>query len=366
MIPFFDLKTYNAQFHERFHERFTDFLNSGWYVLGNGVKSFEEEFATYCSVGHCIGVANGLDALRLILEGYKTLGKLSEGDEIIVPANTYIATILGIIQAGLKPVLVEPDTETYNITVDAISRAITWKTKGVMVVHLYGLLTEMEAINALAKEKGLLVMEDAAQAHGALNTKGEKAGSLSNAAGFSFYPTKNLGALGDAGAITTNDSDLAEIVLKLRNYGTSQKYVSDHIGWNSRLDEIQAVFLSEKLKELDKHNRKRIEIASRYSIEIKNPKIQTSELRSDGRHVYHQYVVRTKFREALQEHLRKNEIGFIVHYPIPPHKQEALADYQHLNFPITEGIHEEVLSIPMNPGLSDQQVKVIIETMNSF
>lgn len=366
MIPFFDLKAYNAQFHKEITEKFTDFLNSGWYVLGNGVKSFEEEFATYCGVNYCIGVANGLDALRLILEGYKALGKLSEGDEIIVPANTYIATILGILQAGLKPVLVDPDIKTCNITADVISRAITWKTKGVMVVHLYGLLTDMEPINALAKEKGLLVMEDAAQAHGALNTKNEKAGSLSDAAGFSFYPTKNLGALGDAGAVTTNDADLAQIVLKLRNYGTSQKYVSDHIGWNSRLDEIQAIFLSEKLKQLDKHNRKRIEIAATYSSEINNPKIQTSELRTNGSHVYHQYVIRTKFRKTLQKHLSENKIGFIIHYPIPPHKQEALADYQHLNFPITERIHEEVLSIPMNPGLSDQQVNIIIETINAF
>lgn len=366
MIPFFDLKKYNSQFHEEFSSKFDDFLNSGWYVLGDGVNKFESEFATYCGTKHCIGVANGLDALRLILEGYKELGVFAEGDEIIVPANTYIATILAILQANLKPVLVEPEERTYNLDPSKIEAAITWKTKGIMVVHLYGRLADMNAINAIAKEQNLIVIEDAAQAHGAQNEEGKKVGNLSDAAGFSFYPTKNLGALGDAGAVTTNNNELAEIIKKLRNYGFSRKYVSDIVGLNSRLDELQAIFLSVKLGALDEHNARRRNLVAIYDEHITSSLITKPEVLMDQSHVYHQYVIRSKNREQLKSYLENKGVGYLIHYPVAPHKQQALKDFSHLTLPITETIHNEVLSLPLNPSLTDNQAMEIVDIINAF
>lgn len=366
MIKFLDLHTLNARFETEFQEEFKKFLDAGYYVLGKNVKSFEKEYAAYCGTKHCIGVSNGLDALTLILEAYKILGKLQEGDEIIVPANTYIASILGITKAGLTPVLVEPNIETFNIEASEIEAAITWKTRAILVVHLYGQLTDMNDIQHIAKKQNLLVMEDAAQAHGAENTDGKRAGNLSDAAGFSFYPTKNLGALGEAGAVTTNDEALAEVISKLRNYGSSSKYVNQYKGVNNRLDEIQAAFLRVKLPHLDADNEARRQVALRYLNEIKNPFITLPTYQQDASHVFHQFVVRTSNRTALRAHLTANEIGTLIHYEIPPHKQEAYKEWNHLHFPITEKIHAECVSLPINPILKSKEVTHIISVLNNY
>lgn len=366
MIKFLDLHTLNARFEAEFQEEFKKFLDSGYYVLGNNVKAFEKEYAAYCGTKHCIGVSNGLDALTLILEAYKILGKLEEGDEVIVPANTYIASILGITKAGLKPVLVEPNIETFNIDASEIEAAITWKTRAILVVHLYGQLTDMSDIQRIAKKLNLLVMEDAAQAHGAKNTEGKSAGNLSDAAGFSFYPTKNLGALGEAGAVTTNDDELAEIVTKLRNYGSSSKYVNQYKGVNNRLDEIQAAFLRVKLPHLDADNEARRQVALRYLNEIKNPLIILPTYQNDASHVFHQFVIRTSDRAALRAYLTKNEIGTLIHYEIPPHKQEAYKEWSHLHFPITEKIHDECVSLPISPILEMDEVTKVISVLNNY
>lgn len=366
MIKFLDLKAYNAQFHAEFEASFSKLLDSGWYILGEEVRRFETNFAAYCGTTYCIGTANGLDALTLILKGYIELGQLSKGDEVIVPANTYIASILSIIHAGLMPVLVEPDDEAFNIDPTRIKEAISWKTKAIMVVHLYGQLAQMDEVKAIAKEQDLLVIEDAAQAHGARTKDGIKAGNLSDAAAFSFYPSKNLGALGDAGCITTNNKELAEMVAKMRNYGAASKYVNELIGVNSRLDEIQAMFLNIKLKRLDEDNATRQEIAKRYSEGIINEKIRLPQCDFTGEHVFHQYVIRVDDRESFTSFLEKHEIGYLIHYPIAPHKQMALAMYNHLNFPITETIHRTVVSLPLNPILTKSEVSKIIDCLNTY
>jgi len=366
MIKFLDLHTLNARFEAEFQAAFTKFLHSGYYVLGTNVMQFETAFANYCGTQHCVGVSNGLDALTLILEAYKILGKLQDGDEVIVPANTYIASILGITKAGLKPVLVEPDLETYNIDFTKIEAAITPNTKAILVVHLYGQLVEMSHINAIAKKHKLLVMEDAAQAHGAENIAGKKAGNLSDAAGFSFYPTKNLGALGEAGAVTTNDSELAEVVRKLRNYGTSSKYVNKYKGVNNRLDEIQAAFLNVKLPHLDADNTARRQIATRYVNEIQNPLLILPNHSQDASHVFHQFVIRTENRAELRAYLQENEIGTLIHYEIPPHKQEAYKEWNQLHFPVTEKIHAECVSLPISPILTEAEVTHIIAVLNTY
>src|SRR5690606_39224624 len=282
MIPFLDLRAINKRFETQFQNRFKQFLDSGYYILGSQVKEFEETFANYCGVKHCIGVGNGLDALRLILEGYKILGELKSGDEVLVASNTYIATIIAIKQAGMVPVLVESDASNYNFDIPSLRKSISEKTKAIMPVHLYGQLAPIEEILKIAKEHNLLVIEDAAQAHGARNVEGKFAGNLGDAAGFSFYPSKNLGALGDGGAITTNDDELAEVVKKLRNYGSSSKYVNEVLGINSRLDEVQAAFLNCKLPALDVDNNRRREIAKIYISEIKNKKIKLPEWDGSG------------------------------------------------------------------------------------
>jgi len=365
MIKFLDLYKINFPYENELQQKFQDFLKSGHYILGDNVKQFETEFASYCNTKHCIGVANGLDALFLIFRAYKEIGKLKNGDEIIVPANTYIASIIAVLQNNLIPVLVEPDIKTYNIDPHEIEKHITKKTKGILAVHLYGQLANMRKINKIAKKHSLLVIEDAAQAHGAFDGE-KKAGNLSNACGFSFYPGKNLGALADAGAITTNNKKLAKIVFSLRNYGSSEKYKNDFIGINSRLDEVQAGFLSIRLRNLDKQNQRRREVAKKYVSEILNPKIILPFYDNSKNHVFHLFVIRAENRNDLQQYLLKKGIETLIHYPIAPHKQKAMQQFSHLSLPITEKIHKEVLSIPLNPVLTNQEITYIIECLNNF
>lgn len=366
MIPFLDLKKINKAFESEFQNSFQVFMESGHYILGNQVKVFEANFARYCGAQYCIGVGNGLDALRLILEGYKILGKLKDGDEVLVASNTYIATILAIKQAGLKAVLVEADVQNYNFDLPSLKSLISEKTKAIMPVHLYGEISPMEDILKISKAQNLLVIEDAAQAHGAKYKDGRRAGNLGDAAGFSFYPSKNLGALGDGGAITTNDGALAEVVEKLRNYGTSTKYVNEFIGFNSRLDELQAAFLNIKLPSLDTDNERRRAIAKRYIAENKNEKIRLPKYDGTENHVFHLFVVRVENRFDFIDFLNRNGIGSLVHYPIPPHKQKALSEFAGLSFPVTEKIHNEVISLPMSPVLSDEEANRVISVLNNY
>jgi dTDP-4-amino-4,6-dideoxygalactose transaminase len=305
-----------------------------------------------------------MDALVLILKGYIELGKLQKGDEVLVPANTYIATILAIIQADLVPILVEPRLETYNLNPDLISSKITHKSKAILVVHLYGQLAEIEAINSLAEQHNLLVIEDAAQAHGAFKNQKSKIKNQKSSIAYSFYPGKNIGALGDAGAITTNDDALAKVIHSIRNYGSEKKYHNEYRGMNSRLDELQAAFLNVKLPYLDTDNNKRILIAKRYLSEIKNDKIILPN--SNLSHVFHLFVIRTDNRDALQEYLLQNGIETMIHYPIPPHKQKAFSEWNNQSFPITEKIHKEVLSLPISPIMTIDEVDFVIATLNKY
>ena len=366
MIPFLDLHSINHRFEAKFQEVFKQFLDSGYYVLGKNVTAFESEFAHYCGTKYCVGVASGLDALRLIIEAYKIMGTLEDGDEVLVASNTYIATIIGIKQAGLVPVLVEAESKTFNFNMMALKEAISSKTKAIMPVHLYGQLAPMKEINSLAKANNLLVIEDAAQGHGAQNEDRGRAGNLGDAAGFSFYPTKNLGALGDGGAVTTNNEELASVIRVLRNYGQAKKYVCEYIGVNSRLDEIQAAFLRCKLPSLDEDNKRRSVIAGRYLSEIKNSKIVLPTWDGGKDHVFHLFVVLVKERDNFIAYLKNNEIGTLVHYPVAPHKQKALSEYHHLEFPVTEKIHNEIVSIPISPVLRETQVSRIISVLNSY
>ena len=366
MIKFLDLKKINQPFEATFQEKIKTFFDKSWYILGDEVKAFETSFASYCGTKHCIGVGNGLDALTLIFKGYIQLGKLQKGDEVIVAANTYIASILAILEADLIPVLVEPKIETYNINPALIEEKWTAKTKAILAVHLYGQLAEMDTINALAKKHNLLIIEDAAQAHGATTSENVKAGNLGNAAGFSFYPGKNLGALGDAGAITTNDDQLAKVLFSLRNYGSETKYYNDYIGVNSRLDEIQAAFLNLKLPHLDQENIKRRTIAKRYLSEIKNDKITLPHWDFSDNHVFHLFVIRIKQRATLQKYLLENGIETLIHYPVAPHKQKALKTWNNLSFPITEKIHDEILSLPISSVMTQDEVGVVIQKLNSW
>jgi dTDP-4-amino-4,6-dideoxygalactose transaminase len=345
-------------------------LDKGWFILGDEVKTFERDFAHYCGTKYCIGVGNGLDAMVLIFKAYIELGRLQKGDEVIVPANTYIASILAVLQADLIPVLVEPKLETYNLNPDLIADKITSKIKAILAVHLYGQLAEMDKINAIAKQHNLLVIEDSAQAHGATsniqNPANIKAGNLSNAAAFSFYPGKNLGSLGDAGAITTNDDALAKVLFALRNYGSEQKYYNEFIGVNSRLDELQAAFLTVKLPYLDKENEARKNIVKRYLTEIKNEKITLPYWDGTNNHVFHLFVIRTENRQALQDYLKQNNIETLIHYPVPPHQQKAFAKYNSLLFPITKKIHREVLSLPLSPVITEEEVSCVIQILNQY
>lgn len=363
MIPFLDLKKINLQYKEEIEVAIARVLESGWYILGNEVASFEEEFAQYCGVKHCIGVANGLDALTLIIRAYG----FGPGDEIIVPANTYIASILAISANGATPVLVEPDISTYNINPSLIEEKITERTKAILVVHLYGQSANMDPILEIAKKYNLKVIEDAAQAHGAVYGD-KRAGSLGDAAGFSFYPSKNLGALGDGGAITTNDDELAEKLRALRNYGSHEKYKNLFKGVNSRLDEMQAAILRVKLKYLDKDNEKRRQIAEYYLNHIKNEKVILPIIESGNRlsHVWHLFVVRVENRERFQKYLKENGIQTIIHYPIPPHKQKAYEEWKHCSFSISEEIHKTVISLPISPVLALEHAKKIVKVVNKY
>ncbi|WP_396209299.1 DegT/DnrJ/EryC1/StrS family aminotransferase [Flavobacterium sp.] len=365
MITFLNLYKINQPFETAFHEKMKQFFEAGWYVLGKEVSAFEAGFASYCGAKYCIGVGNGLDALVLIFKGYIELGKLQKGDEVLVPANTYIASILAVLQADLVPVLIEPKLETYTIDPHAIEAKITTKTKAILPVHLYGQLCEMTTINEIAKRHHLLIIEDAAQAHGATRNN-TKAGSFGNAAGFSFYPGKNLGALGDAGAITTNDAALAEVLFSLRNYGSKVKYENERLGVNSRLDELQAAFLNLKLPHLEAENEFRRRLAKRYLLEINNEKIILPQWDGTDNHVFHLFVVRTQNRLALQDYLKNQGIETMIHYPIPPHKQKALFNWNNLSFPITAKIHDEVLSIPLNSSLTNDEIDQIIQKLNQY
>jgi dTDP-4-amino-4,6-dideoxygalactose transaminase len=365
MIKFLDLKKINDPYESDFLEKLKLVLEKGWYILGNEVTVFESSFANYCGTKHCVGVGNGFDALVLIFKAYIQLGKLQKGDEVIVPANTYIASILAISEADLIPVLVEPKLETYNIDPDLISGKITSKTRAILAVHLYGQLAEMDIINEIAKKNDLLVIDDAAQAHGAISDFG-KSGNLSNAAAFSFYPGKNLGALGDGGAVTTNDSELAKTIQSLRNYGSEAKYKNEYIGVNSRLDELQAAFLNVKLPHLDTDNNVRRSIAQRYLLEIKNDKIILPFWDFSNNHVFHLFVIRTSNREHLQQYLLENGIQTMIHYPIPAHKQKAFSEWNDLSFSITEEIHNGILSLPMSPVMTGEEVDFIISILNRY
>lgn len=366
MIKFLDLQAINTRFEEEFNEVFKSFLDSGYYILGDEVKKFEGEFAQYCGVNHCIGLSNGLDAISLILEAYKVLGKLKVGDEIIVPANTYIATVLAVSNAGLKPIFVEPSLSTFNINVDEIETSISSKTKAILGVHLYGQLYSTIQLEKICRSHNLILIEDAAQAHGATCEDGRRTGNLSHAAAFSFYPTKNLGALGDAGAVTTNSHELAETIVKLRNYGRTSSYENALKGYNCRLDELQAAFLRIKLKYLDKDNEKRRTIAIKYSENIRSKKIILPEINNFDAHVFHLFVVRCSKRDDLKVHLLRNGIETSIHYPIPIHKQKAYSEIGNLSLPITEKIHEEVLSIPLHPMLKHEEIAAIIDALNTF
>ncbi len=364
MIKFLDLHKINKPYEELFSEKFKQFLSDGHYILGSEVKKFEMHFAQFCDSKYCIGVGNGLDALVLIFKGYITLGLLEKGDEVIVPANTYIASILAILEAGLTPILVEPNYQTFNIDANCIPEKITLKTKAILVVHLYGQLADVKAISAIAQKNRLLIIEDAAQAHGAKLDR--FAGNLGDAAAFSFYPAKNLGALGDGGAVTTSNSALAQIIEKLRNYGSEVKYENDYIGINSRLDEIQAAFLNVKLPQLHHDNASRRSIATVYITNIKNPKIHLPYYSGHDDHVFHQFVVRTENRNLLAHYLKDNQIETMIHYPIAPHKQKAFSQWNHLSYPNTEKIHAEVLSLPISPLLTADEIARIVDVVNQY
>ena len=402
-IPFLDLKQVNAPYMDALKDAATAVVESGWYIRGSYCERFEKDFAAYCGYAYGVGVGNGLDALTLMLRASIELGRLKPGDEILVPANTYIATVLAVNAAGLVPVLVEPDEKTFNIDPNRLADACTLKTRGILAVHLYGRLADLPAIWAFARARGLLVFEDAAQSHGAFldranlsslvspkgitSTTGQSpecriSRLSSNAVAYSFYPTKNLGALGDAGMVVTDDAELARVVRMLGNYGSEQKYVNRYRGVNSRLDEIQAAFLLAKLPHLDSWNARRREIAARYCSEVKNPLIRLPEIPADPmEHVWHVFTLRMpdrKTRDALQKHLESRGIGTLIFYPIPPHRQEAYAagpDGREFllpagrldgKFPIAENLADTVLSVPVSQVLTDDEVTEIIGALNEF
>ena len=361
MIEYENLAKLNKPFFEEYKKAFSETLESGWFILGKKVQTFEKEFAGYCETKHCIGLANGLDALILALRAFN----FEKGSEVIVPSNTYIATILSIIHNDLTPVLVEPDISTYNIDPKKIEEKISSKTRAIMVVHLYGKVCEMDSINAIAEKHDLKVIEDCAQAHGA-KYKNIKAGNWGHLGAFSFYPTKNLGALADAGAMTTNDDQLAETIKTLRNYGSKEKYYNEVVGYNSRLDEVQAAFLSVKLKYLDKINEHKQKLAGLYFKNLKSDFILPS-VHPDYFDVYHIFNIRHSKRDALKEYLLKNEIKTDIHYPVAPNKQKAMIGIlDNVSTPIADEIHQSTLSLPISYYHTEQDVLKVIETMNKF
>lgn len=363
-IPFLDLKAINLRDRNQFQAALDRVLDSGWLILGQEVSEFEKNFATYCESSHCIGVGNGLDALHLALKAWD----IGPGDEVLVPSNTYIATWLAVTYTGARPVPVEPVVDTFNIDPARIEAAITPRTKAIIAVHLYGQMADMPAISAIARQYDLKLLEDAAQSHGA-RWDGSAAGALSDAVAYSFYPGKNLGALGDGGAVTTNNPIYADRIKMLRNYGSRQKYMNELIGYNSRLDELQAAFLSAKLPQLDADNTRRGAIARRYEKGLADiSELVLPVVPSPANSVWHLYVVRTPRRDALQEFLRHRGIGTLIHYPIPPHLQQCYADlgYSEGSFPISEAMHREVLSLPIGPTITDASVDIVIDEIVKF
>ncbi|SFS19950.1 dTDP-4-amino-4,6-dideoxygalactose transaminase [Dyella sp. OK004] len=364
-VPFLSLKEVNARYADELKAAVGRVIDSGWYILGEEVAAFEREFAAYCGARHAVGVGNGLDALSLILRGYKELGVLREGDEVILPGNTFIASFLAVTENRLVPVPVEPDPSTFNIDPSRLEAAIGPRTRAIMAVHLYGQLADMPSLAAIARQHGLLLIEDAAQAHGAAIGE-RKAGVLGDAAGFSFFPTKNLGALGDGGAVVTDNAALAERVAALRNYGSEVKYHHPFQGVNSRLDEIQAAMLRVKLKYLDGEIARRREVAQRYREAIAHPDILLPGVTQEDQHVWHLFVVRSSRRDALQRHLQDCGVQSQVHYPVPPHRQPACTALQGCQLPLTEQLHREVLSLPMGPTLQADAVEQVIAACQSF
>lgn len=365
MVKFLDLQKVTAKYADEIHSAVTRVVDSGWYLQGSENEKFEKEYAQYIGSEHAIGCANGLDALILILRAYMEMGVLKPGNEVIVPANTFIASIMAISENNLVPVLVEPSMDTYQIDDTKIEAAITPQTKAILIVHLYGQNAYTEHIGTLCEKYDLKLIEDNAQAHGCL-FKGEKTGSLGDAAGHSFYPGKNLGALGDGGCITTDDPELAKTVRSLANYGSAQKYVHKYVGRNSRLDEIQAAILSVKLKYLDEDIRSRRDVARYYIDHISNSEIMLPQVADWDAHVFHLFPVRCTRRDEFQQYLSDNGIQTIIHYPTPPHKQECYRQWNHLSFPITEQIHNEILSLPMSPVMNREDVQYVVDAINRF
>lgn len=361
MIPFLSLKANNLPYEKMICRKLEEIVRSGWYVLGEEVEQFEKEFSAYCGTKYVVGVGNGLDALTLIIKAYG----FGQGDEIIVPANTYIASILAISANGAEPVLVEPDIHTYNIDPALIEEKITSKTKAILAVHLYGQTVDMAPIWRLAQKYDLKVIEDAAQAHGA-SYDGRKVGNLGDAAGFSFYPTKNLGALGDAGAVTTNDAEIYQKILALRNYGSFKKYENIYKGVNSRLDEMQAAVLRVKLPYLERENDERCALADYYCAHIKNKKIVLPHIRNRENHVWHVFVVLCRERDDFQQYLFTHGIGSLVHYPLPPHKQQAYQEWNQCSYPVSEKIHKEIISLPMSPQMTMMDREYIVNVINQY
>lgn len=365
MIKFLDLQKINTQYRNELHQAANRIIDSGWYLLGKELESFEKNYSEFCGAKYTLGVANGLDALRLIFKAYIELGMMDKGDEVIIPANTYIASVLAVTDCDLTPIFVEPNIQTYNLDSSKVEEVITDRTKAVLTVHLYGQNSINDELLQVCKKYNLMLVEDCAQSHGA-TWKGKVTGNIGDAAGHSFYPGKNLGALGDAGAITTNNIDLYNTIEALRNYGSHVKYKNIYQGLNSRLDEIQAAFLNVKLKYLNDDIAGRRRVANYYLNHIKNDSLTLPEVNYQEGHVWHLFVIRTNRRQELQDYLAKENIQTIIHYPIPPHKQEAYKTFNHLHFPITEKIHEEVLSIPISSVMEDSEIETVVNVLNNF
>jgi dTDP-4-amino-4,6-dideoxygalactose transaminase len=366
MISFLNLKGINQQYADELKEAAAKVIDSGWYLQGSANAAFEQHYADYIGTQFCVGVANGLDALTLIYRAYIETGVMQPGDEVIVPANTYIASILAISENGLKPVLVEPCEDTLELDDSLIETAITSRTRSIMVVHLYGRCAYTERIGELCRQYGLKLVEDNAQAHGCIYNKGTRTGSLGDAAGHSFYPGKNLGALGDGGAVTTNNQALADCIRALANYGSQQKYVFRYRGRNSRLDELQAALLDVKLRHLDNDNRRRQQIARFYYDNIQHPQVHLPHRLDDSQNVYHIFPVLCTERDHLQQHLRQQGIETLIHYPIPPHRQQCYSEWKELKLPVTERIHNQELSLPISPVLTDDEARQVVEAVNTF
>ena len=365
MVKLLDLQAITAMHGDEIKAAVNRVIDSGWFLQGSENKQFETNYAKYIGTEHCVAVGNGLDALYLLMRGYKEMGLMQDGDEIIVPANTYIATIIAITRNKLVPVLVEPTWEHLEIDIDKIEAAITSKTKGIMIVHLYGRIAYNDKLGKICEKYGLKLMEDCAQSHGCA-WKGVKTGALGDAAAHSFYPGKNLGALGDAGAVTTNDAELASVIRALANYGSQKKYVFKYVGMNSRMAETDAAALDVKLKYLDEDNRKRQELADYYYTHITNPLITLPTRIPNENNVYHQFPIFCERRDELQEYLKENGIQTLIHYPIPPHKQECYKEWNERSYPITEKIHAQELSIPMNQVVSKDEATEVVKVLNNF